>query len=69
MSRIGRLPVEIPGGVQVDVNGSSVRVKGPKGELQRVFSSLIGIKIFPQLKKQDGLNQSLKYDIYLGVLH
>ncbi|MFN8414308.1 MAG: 50S ribosomal protein L6 [Anaerolineales bacterium] len=45
MSRIGRLPVDIPGGVQVDVNGSSVRVKGPKGELQRVFSSLIGIKM------------------------
>jgi large subunit ribosomal protein L6 len=45
VSRIGRLPVEIPGGVQVDVNGSSVRVKGPKGELQRMFSSLIGIKL------------------------
>ncbi|MCC6259845.1 MAG: 50S ribosomal protein L6 [Anaerolineales bacterium] len=45
MSRIGRLPVEIPGGVQVDVNGSTVRVKGPKGELQRMFSNLIGIKL------------------------
>ncbi|MCC7117047.1 MAG: 50S ribosomal protein L6 [Anaerolineales bacterium] len=45
MSRIGRLPVEIPGGVQVDVNGSTVRVKGPKGELQRMFSSSIGIKL------------------------
>ncbi len=43
MSRIGRLPVEIPGGVTVDVKGSSVRVKGPKGELQRSFSPLIGI--------------------------
>jgi len=38
------LPVEIPGGVQVELNGSSVRVKGPKGELQRVFSPMIGIK-------------------------
>lgn len=45
MSRIGRLPVEIPGGVQVDVNGTTVRVKGPKGELQRAFSSLIAIKM------------------------
>ncbi|NOT04136.1 MAG: 50S ribosomal protein L6 [Anaerolineales bacterium] len=43
MSRIGRLPVEIPSGVQVDLNGSHVRIKGPKGEMQRVFSSLIGI--------------------------
>jgi large subunit ribosomal protein L6 len=45
VSRIGRLPVEIPGGVQVDVNGSTVRVKGPKGELQRMFSSLLDIKM------------------------
>lgn len=43
MSRIGRLPVEIPGGVQVNVKGSNVHVKGPKGELQRTFSPLIGI--------------------------
>jgi large subunit ribosomal protein L6 len=43
VSRIGRLPVEIPSGVQVDLNGSHVRIKGPKGELQRVFSKLIGI--------------------------
>ena len=43
MSRIGRLPVDIPGGVQVELTGSKVRVKGPKGELQREFSSLIGI--------------------------
>jgi large subunit ribosomal protein L6 len=37
------LPVEIPSGVKVDVNGSNIRVKGPKGELQRTFSSSIGI--------------------------
>ncbi len=45
MSRIGRLPVEIPGGVQVDVKGVNVRVKGPKGELQRAFSPAIEIKM------------------------
>ncbi len=45
MSRIGRLPVDIPSGVQVNVNGIDVRVKGPKGELQRSFSPLIGIKM------------------------
>jgi large subunit ribosomal protein L6 len=43
VSRIGRMPVEIPGGVQVNVNGSHVQVKGPKGELQRIFSPIIGI--------------------------
>ena len=43
MSRIGRLPVAIPSGVQVDVQGSNVHVKGPKGELKRTFSTLVGI--------------------------
>ncbi len=43
MSRVGRLPVAIPGGVQVEIKGSAVRVKGPKGELQRSFSPLVGI--------------------------
>lgn len=43
MSRIGRMPVGIPGGVQVEVKGKNVRVKGPKGELQRTFSDAIGI--------------------------
>lgn len=45
MSRIGRMPVEIPSGVTVDLKGSQVHVKGPKGELQRTFSSLIGISM------------------------
>ena len=43
MSRIGRLPVAVPNGVQVNVQGSDVHVKGPKGELKRTFSNLIGI--------------------------
>lgn len=45
MSRIGRLPVAVPAGVQVDVKGTNVRVKGPKGELSRSFSPLIGIAL------------------------
>ncbi len=43
MSRIGRMPVVIPEGVQVDIKGSFVKVKGKKGELQRQFSHLIEI--------------------------
>jgi large subunit ribosomal protein L6 len=39
------MPVEIPSGVQVDVKGSNVHVKGPKGELKRTFSPLIDIKM------------------------
>lgn len=43
MSRIGRLPITIPASVKVDLSGSSVVVKGPKGEMQRTFSPLIDI--------------------------
>lgn len=37
MSRIGRKPISIPAGVDVQLDGNSVRVKGPKGELQRTI--------------------------------
>jgi large subunit ribosomal protein L6 len=43
VSRVGRMPVVIPAGVQINLNGSNVSVKGPKGELKRTFSPLIGI--------------------------
>lgn len=33
MSRIGKKPIEIPGNVTVDIQGSTIQVKGPKGEL------------------------------------
>lgn len=45
MSRIGRLPITVPAGVKVEINGSDVVVKGPKGTLSRTFSSLIGIAL------------------------
>ena len=43
MSRIGRLPVAVPSSVQVNVQGSNVHIKGPKGELKRTFSPLVEI--------------------------
>jgi len=35
MSRIGRLPITIPAGVEVALDGSRISVKGPRGQLQR----------------------------------
>ncbi len=35
MSRVGRLPVTIPAGVEVKINGNTVEVKGPKGRLHK----------------------------------
>jgi large subunit ribosomal protein L6 len=37
------MPVAVPAGVQIEIKGSDVRVKGPKGEMKRTFSPLIGI--------------------------
>lgn len=37
MSRIGRLPITVPSQVTVDIKGSSVKVKGPKGEMAHTF--------------------------------
>ena len=38
MSRIGRAPIDIPGGVEVKIDGSEVSVKGPRGSLAARFS-------------------------------
>jgi large subunit ribosomal protein L6 len=45
MSRIGNKPVELPEGVDVEVDGSAVTVKGSKGELNRSFNERIGFDI------------------------
>jgi large subunit ribosomal protein L6 len=45
MSRIGRLPVSIPTGVSVEVEGDYVRVKGAKGQLARSFDPDMQIQV------------------------
>lgn len=45
MSRIGYKVVNLPDGVEIKQNGNDVTVKGPKGELTRVFSDQITMKI------------------------
>jgi large subunit ribosomal protein L6 len=45
MSRIGKLPVTVPAGVTVKVEGNTVSVKGPKGELSRTLPSNISVKL------------------------
>ena len=43
MSRIGRLPVSVPSGVDVTIDGQAVTVKGPKGQLQHVVAAPITV--------------------------
>src|ERR687891_515157 len=43
MSRIGRLPIQVPSGVDVAIDGRAVTVKGPKGTLQHTVAEPIEI--------------------------
>ena len=45
MSRIGRLPIDVPANVTVTIDGQDVTVKGPKGELALTVASPIEVKL------------------------
>lgn len=45
MSRIGKLPITIPAKVEVKVNGNTVHVKGPKGELTQKMEEGVSVKV------------------------
>jgi large subunit ribosomal protein L6 len=79
VSRIGRMPVVIPDGVQVEIKGSRVVVKGPNGELEREFRSEMKIEKqddsviverpsdAPQMRSLHGLTRSLINNMVVGV--
>ena len=52
MSRIGRLPIPVPAGVDVTIDGSAVTVKGPKGSLQHAVAAPIAVE-----RSEDGTLQ------------
>ena len=45
MSRIGRMPIDVPNGVTVTIDGQDVAVKGPKGELSLTVASPIAVAL------------------------
>ncbi|MFT4298322.1 MAG: 50S ribosomal protein L6 [Aeromicrobium sp.] len=49
MSRIGKIPVAVPAGVEVTIEGQDIRVKGPKGELTHTVAEPITVS-----KAEDG---------------
>jgi large subunit ribosomal protein L6 len=79
MSRIGRLPVAIPTGVEVTIEGQAVKVKGPKGELSHTVAEPIavaqgdeGVEVTrPDDERESrslhGLTRSLINNMVLGV--
>ena len=79
MSRIGRMPVVIPAGVTVTVNGNTVTAKGPKGTLTESFNERMTITLEdgkvlvarPTDEKEDksvhGLTRALIQNMVTGV--
>lgn len=45
MSRIGKLPIEVPSQVKVEINGTDVKISGPKGNLEKSFDRNVNIKL------------------------
>ncbi|MGL4744474.1 MAG: 50S ribosomal protein L6 [Dermatophilaceae bacterium] len=79
MSRIGRLPVSVPAGVDITVDGRTIKVKGPKGQLSHVVAEPITVERGDaglEVKRPDderasrslhGLTRSLINNMVLGV--
>lgn len=81
MSRIGKMPIEVPGKVQVTINGHLLTAKGPLGEAKIEISpeleisqdgNIINITRTSEAKKVKslhGLNRALAYNVIEGVFN
>ena len=79
MSRIGKLPIPIPQGVDVGINKNEIKIKGPKGELVREIHPNIKVEIIDGTvvtsrpndsrinKSLHGLTRSLINNMVIGV--
>ena len=79
MSRIGNNPIEIPEGVEINVQGSHVSVKGPKGTLERDINENLIVTIEDkkvtvkrpndetEMKSLHGLTRTLIANMIIGV--
>ncbi|HMS91333.1 MAG TPA: 50S ribosomal protein L6, partial [Candidatus Absconditabacterales bacterium] len=79
MSKIGKKVIEIPAGVELQINGSTVDVKGPKGQLSHTFVQGVIIKVegthaITSVENEDqrnlwGLSRTLLSNMIEGVAH
>ncbi|MBQ2064719.1 MAG: 50S ribosomal protein L6 [Paludibacteraceae bacterium] len=79
MSRIGKLPIDMPKGVTVTMNGQELTVKGPKGELKQTINPAITVEVKdgqvhvsrPNDEKENramhGLYRALIHNMIVGV--
>jgi large subunit ribosomal protein L6 len=79
VSRIGRMPIKVPEGVKVIIGEDTVRVEGPKGNLEQTFHPEISIKLNedvltlergtdePRIRAFHGLTRALVNNMVIGV--
>jgi len=79
MSRVGKAPVAIPSGVEVNLDGSALRVKGPKGTLEQEIHSAVSVSVAdgevvvtrpddqPETRSLHGLTRALIANMVAGV--
>ena len=79
MSRVGKKPVALPKGVQINIEGNTVKVKGPKGELARTFPPPVTIAMegaelvvsrpndSPSVRALHGTTRALIHNMVTGV--
>lgn len=73
MSRIGKLPIEIPAGVTVTLQNDVVTVKGPKGELSQYVDPLIKVEVEGAVchvtRPDDEKESRAKHGLYRALIH
>lgn len=79
MSRIGKKPIEVPSGVEIDIKPGLIKVKGPKGELVQALSPEMAVQVEdgqltverptnrPNHRALHGLTRSLVANMIVGV--
>ena len=80
MSRVGRQPIPVPNGVTVTVEGNTVRVRGPKGQLEETLPGAVRVRVADgrvEVTRQDderesralhGLSRTLVANMVEGVV-
>ena len=79
MSRVGLAPIQVPSGVDVQISGNGVTVKGPKGELSRRFDERVRFSLDDgvltvsrtdeerETRALHGLSRALLWNMVVGV--
>lgn len=72
MSRIGKSPIVVPAGVTLTLEGSTVKVKGPKGELEQVVDAEIGMDLQDNVltftRPSDHKDHRAKHGLYRALV-